>query len=45
MKNEAKDVKEAETCKSAHKYQYVEVGKDGYHWQYCLHCTRELLVR
>jgi hypothetical protein len=45
MKYEAKDVKETQTCKNDHKYQYIEVDKKGYFWQYCTGCDRKLLMR
>lgn len=45
MNYEAKDVKESETCKSSHKYQYIEVNQKGESWQYCIDCDRKLRVR
>lgn len=45
MKKVPEDVLNAETCKNEHKWQFIEVGPDGVHWQICPVCKRRLVVR
>jgi hypothetical protein len=44
MKYEPQDVQTQETCKSNHKYQFVEVDEDGKKWQICAECKLALKV-